>query len=110
MHGRAELPFAKRCADGSVDVADQAAAIQSPDYNAVSIRLATEFHIQLASMTTLRLTLRNPDFTTAGRIAEVINARFPGAAVAGCRHFRGPEAQAFAAGSWPLTQSPSSFW
>ena len=35
---------------------------------------------QLASMTTLRLTLRNPDFTTAQRIADVINGRFPGTA------------------------------
>jgi flagellar P-ring protein precursor FlgI len=41
-----------------------------------------EVGFQLASMTTLRMTLRNPDFTTAGRIAEVINARFPGSAVA----------------------------
>jgi flagellar P-ring protein precursor FlgI len=41
-----------------------------------------EIGFQLASMDKLRLTLRNPDFTTAGRIAEVINARFPGAAVA----------------------------
>jgi flagellar P-ring protein precursor FlgI len=37
---------------------------------------------QLASMKTMRLTLRNPDFTTAGRVADAINARFPGAAVA----------------------------
>jgi flagellar P-ring protein precursor FlgI len=28
------------------------------------------------------MTLRNPDFTTAGRIADVINTRYPGAAVA----------------------------
>jgi flagellar P-ring protein precursor FlgI len=41
-----------------------------------------EIGFQLASMSTLRMTLRNPDFTTAGRIAEVINARFPGSAVA----------------------------
>ena len=41
-----------------------------------------EIGFQLASLSTLRLTLRNPDFTTAGRIAEVINARFPGSAVA----------------------------
>ena len=33
-------------------------------------------------MSQLRLTLRNPDFTTARRIADVINARFPGTAVA----------------------------
>ena len=41
-----------------------------------------EIGFQLASLSTLRLTLRNPDFTTAGRIADVINARFPGSAVA----------------------------
>lgn len=41
-----------------------------------------ETGFQLASMSSLRLTLRNPDFSTAGRIAEVINARFPGSAVA----------------------------
>ena len=41
-----------------------------------------EIGFQLASMSTLRLTLRNPDFTTAKRVAEAINARFPGAAVA----------------------------
>ena len=33
-------------------------------------------------MSVLRLTLRNPDFTTAKRIADVINARYPGAASA----------------------------
>jgi flagellar P-ring protein precursor FlgI len=41
-----------------------------------------EIGFQLASMTTLRMTLRNPDFTTSQRIAEVINARYPGAATA----------------------------
>ena len=41
-----------------------------------------EIGFQLASMGTLRMTLRNPDFTTSRRIADVINARFPGAAVA----------------------------
>src|ERR1700757_849472 len=41
-----------------------------------------EIAFQLASMDKLRLTLRNPDFTTSKRIAEVINARWPGAAVA----------------------------
>jgi flagellar P-ring protein precursor FlgI len=41
-----------------------------------------ESGFQLASMLTLRLTLRNPDFTTAARVAEVINGRFPGSAVA----------------------------
>ena len=37
---------------------------------------------QLASMSTLRLTLHNPDFTTANRIADAINARYPGSAAA----------------------------
>ena len=41
-----------------------------------------EVGFQLASMPVLRLTLRNPDFTTAGRIAQVINAAFPGSAIA----------------------------
>ncbi len=35
---------------------------------------------QLASMTVMRLTLHNPDFSTAQRVADVINARFPGCA------------------------------
>jgi flagellar P-ring protein precursor FlgI len=39
-----------------------------------------EIGFQLASMDQLRLTLRNPDFTTARRIAEVINTRYPGCA------------------------------
>ena len=41
-----------------------------------------ETGFQLASMSTLRLTLRNPDFTTAGRVADAINARYPGSAAA----------------------------
>jgi flagellar P-ring protein precursor FlgI len=41
-----------------------------------------EIGFQLAAMSQLRLTLRNPDFTTARRIAEVINASYPGSAVA----------------------------
>lgn len=41
-----------------------------------------EIGFQLASMNQLRMTLRNPDFTTARRIADVINTRYPGAAVA----------------------------
>jgi flagellar P-ring protein precursor FlgI len=40
-----------------------------------------ETGFQLASMAQMRLTLRNPDFTTAQRIAGVINARYPGTAV-----------------------------
>jgi flagellar P-ring protein precursor FlgI len=39
-----------------------------------------EVGFQLASMPSLRMTLRNPDFTTATRIADVINAQFPGTA------------------------------
>ncbi|WP_414692369.1 flagellar basal body P-ring protein FlgI [Phenylobacterium sp.] len=35
---------------------------------------------QLASMTVMRLTLHNPDFSTAQRVADAINARFPGCA------------------------------
>lgn len=41
-----------------------------------------ETGFQLASMTQMRMTLRNPDFTTARRIADAINARYPGAATA----------------------------
>ncbi|MFZ5670616.1 MAG: flagellar basal body P-ring protein FlgI [Pseudomonadota bacterium] len=41
-----------------------------------------ETGFQLAAMGQLRMTLRNPDFTTAERIATAVNARFPGAAVA----------------------------
>ena len=37
-----------------------------------------EVNFQLASMGQLRLTLKNPDFTTSRRIAEVINSRFAG--------------------------------
>lgn len=41
-----------------------------------------EVGFQLANMSTLRLTLRNPDFTTARRVADVINAKYPGMAQA----------------------------
>ncbi len=41
-----------------------------------------ELGFQLANLGQMRLTLRNPDFTTALRIADVINARFPGSASA----------------------------
>ncbi len=40
-----------------------------------------EIGFQLASMSQLRLTLRNPDFTTSHRIADAINAAFPGTAM-----------------------------
>ncbi len=41
-----------------------------------------EIGFQLGSMERMRLSLRNPDFTTAKRVAEEINRAFPGAAVA----------------------------
>ncbi len=41
-----------------------------------------EIGFDLASMPVMRMTLRNPDFTTARRIADVINTRFPGQAMA----------------------------
>ena len=41
-----------------------------------------EVGFQLATMGQMRLTLRNPDFTTARRIADVINTAYPGSASA----------------------------
>jgi flagellar P-ring protein precursor FlgI len=41
-----------------------------------------ETGFDLDSLSILRLTLRNPDFTTARRIAEAINTAFPGTALA----------------------------
>ena len=41
-----------------------------------------EVNFALADLKVMRLTLRNPDFTTARRIADAINVRFPGAASA----------------------------
>jgi len=41
-----------------------------------------EIGFQLARMDQMRLTLRNPDFTTARRIADAINSNFPGSAIA----------------------------
>lgn len=41
-----------------------------------------EVAFQLASMSVMRMTLRNPDFTTARRIADVVNASYPGTASA----------------------------
>ena len=41
-----------------------------------------ELSFQLANMGQMRLTLRNPDFTTARRIAEVIHAAYPNTAKA----------------------------
>jgi flagellar P-ring protein precursor FlgI len=41
-----------------------------------------ESGFQMARMGEMRLTLRNPDFTTARRIAEAVNTQFPGVASA----------------------------
>ncbi len=41
-----------------------------------------EVGFQLANMGQMRMTLRNPDFTTARRIADVINRQHPGSALA----------------------------
>lgn len=41
-----------------------------------------EIGFQLANMDQMRMTLRNPDFTTAQRIAAAVNGHFPGTAVA----------------------------
>jgi flagellar P-ring protein precursor FlgI len=41
-----------------------------------------EVAFNLDSLPVLRMTLRNPDFTTADRIAQVINAKYPGSAIA----------------------------
>ncbi|HEY8571038.1 flagellar basal body P-ring protein FlgI [Phenylobacterium sp.] len=41
-----------------------------------------EIGFQLAHMGQLRMTLRNPDFTTARRIADTINGKYPGSALA----------------------------
>jgi flagellar P-ring protein precursor FlgI len=41
-----------------------------------------ELGFQLAAMSQIRMTLRNPDFTTSHRIADAINSRWPGAAYA----------------------------
>jgi flagellar P-ring protein precursor FlgI len=39
-----------------------------------------EIAFQLASMSQMRMTLRNPDFTTARRIADAVNSAYPGSA------------------------------
>lgn len=41
-----------------------------------------ETGFQMVNMDIMRLTLRNPDFTTARRVADAINAKFPGCAQA----------------------------
>ena len=41
-----------------------------------------ESGFQMARMGEMRLTLRNPDFTTARRIADAVNSQFPGVAAA----------------------------
>jgi flagellar P-ring protein precursor FlgI len=47
---------------------------------AAGASIEREVGFKLDSMAQLRLSLRNPDFTTAQRIADVINAHFPGTA------------------------------
>lgn len=39
-----------------------------------------EIGFQMANMGEMRMTLRNPDFSTARKIADVVNTRFPGSA------------------------------
>ena len=39
-----------------------------------------EIGFQLANMGHMRMTLRNPDFSTARKVADAVNGRFPGAA------------------------------
>ncbi|MET0293415.1 MAG: flagellar basal body P-ring protein FlgI [Phenylobacterium sp.] len=41
-----------------------------------------EIAFRLEQLAQMRMTLRNPDFTTAQRIAEAVNAKYPGSAVA----------------------------
>ena len=49
---------------------------------AAGANVVREVGFSLAKMSELRLTLHNPDFTTARRIADVINAHYPGTAFA----------------------------
>jgi flagellar P-ring protein precursor FlgI len=49
---------------------------------AAGANVEREVGFSLAKMDVLRLTLRNPDFTTARRIADVINGHYPGTALA----------------------------
>jgi flagellar P-ring protein precursor FlgI len=49
---------------------------------AAGANVEREVGFSLARMDVLRLTLRNPDFSTARRIADVINAQYPGTATA----------------------------
>ncbi len=49
---------------------------------AAGANVEREVGFSLAKMEVMRLTLRNPDFTTARRVADVINAQYPGAALA----------------------------
>jgi flagellar P-ring protein precursor FlgI len=49
---------------------------------AAGANVEREVGFSLARMSELRLTLRNPDFTTSRRIADVINGKYPGTALA----------------------------
>jgi flagellar P-ring protein FlgI len=49
---------------------------------AAGANVERELGFSLAKMDVLRLTLRNPDFTTARRVADAINTEYPGTALA----------------------------
>jgi flagellar P-ring protein precursor FlgI len=49
---------------------------------AAGANVEREIGFQMDAMAQLRMTLRNPDFTTARRVADAINAHYPGTAVA----------------------------
>jgi flagellar P-ring protein precursor FlgI len=73
-----------------------------------------EIGFQLASMTQMRMTLRNPDFTTARRIADAVNRNFPGSALAenptivAIRPPQGRDMMTFVAQVENLTVSPDA--
>lgn len=49
---------------------------------AAGATIERETGFQMVAMSELRMTLRNPDFTTSRRISDAINTRFPGSAQA----------------------------
>jgi flagellar P-ring protein precursor FlgI len=73
-----------------------------------------EIGFQMASMSQMRMTLRNPDFTTARRIAEAVNKSFPGSAVAenptivAIRPTNGQDMMSFVAGVENISVEPDS--
>lgn len=71
-------------AGGAVAGGDAGAVVQGVPTSGVipaGARVEREIEFELATLDTLRLALREPDFTTAGRIEQAINATF-GRAVA----------------------------